>query len=195
MAKKKRGNDSDNQAPKAGNLPEADAPDTGAAPYTIIAQYLSDLSFENPVASEVILAGGGLPEMDINIGMDARKLVESKRPNMYEVIVNVRAEAKRDERLIFIAELQYGALVQINEEVPEENHHPTLFIEIPRATFPYARQILSAVTQQGGYPPLMLNPVNFYALYMQRFGKEIEAAMKEREKIVGDLREDVKNKT
>jgi preprotein translocase subunit SecB len=78
-----------------------------------------------------------------------------------------------------MGELQYGATVSIGEGVPEENHHPLLLIEIPRMIFPYVRQIMSDLTVQGGFPPLLLNPVDFHALYMSRFGAEIEAAQKE----------------
>ena len=161
-------------------------------PVTILAQYVTDLSFENPNATDVIRGSNDLPEMDLNIGMDARKIPDDKDDAMYEVVLNVRAEAKRGEETMFIAELQYGATVSIGEEVPEESHHPFLLIEIPRLIFPFARQVLSNVTVQGGYPPLLLNPVDFHALYMQRFGKEIEAAQKEIEEEVAEASEAVK---
>ena len=148
-------------------------------PVQIVAQYVRDLSFENPNATDVIRGGGDMPEMDLNIGMDARKIPDDKEEALYEVVLNIRAEAKREETDLFIAELQYGATVIIGEEIPEDSHHPFLLIEIPRLIFPFARQILSSVTVQGGYPPLLLNPVDFHALYMQRFSAEIEAAQKE----------------
>lgn len=150
-------------------------------PYTIVAQYVRDLSFENPNASNVLRGEGELPEMDIAIGMDARKLSDPKADNLYEVVLNVRAEAKRAELSVFLAELQYGATIAIGDEIPEETHHPFLLIEVPRLIFPFARQILSNVTVQGGFPPLLLNPVDFHELYMQRFGEEIEEARKEYE--------------
>ena len=147
-------------------------------PVTILAQYIRDLSFENPNATDVIRGGQELPEMDLNIGMDARKIPDDEDNALYEVVLSVRAEAKRGDAQLFIAELQYGATVTIGEEIPDDSHHPFLLIEIPRLMFPFARQIMSSVTVQGGYPPLLLNPVDFHALYMQRFGKEIEEAQK-----------------
>ena len=114
--------------------------------------------------------------MDINIGMDARKIEDPEMKNLFEVVLNLRAAALRGEDPVFIAELQYGVTVSIGDEVPEDNHHPLLLIEMPRMVFPYVRQIISDVTVQGGYPPLLLNPVDFHALYMNRFGKEIEEA-------------------
>ena len=147
-------------------------------PVTIHAQYVRDISFENPNAPEALRGGQGLPEMDISIGMDAREIKDATIKNMYEVVLNVRAMAKRKENVVFIAELQYGVTVSISDQVPDETIHPLLLIEIPRLAFPYARQIISDLTVNGGYPPLLLNPVDFHALYMQRFAKEIEESRK-----------------
>lgn len=147
-------------------------------PVTILAQYVRDMSFENPNAVDVIRGGAQEPQMDLNIGMDARKIPDDKDDGLYEVVLNIRAEAKRGDTALFLVELQYGATVSIGKEIPEESHHPFLLIEIPRLIFPFARQILSNTTVQGGYPPLLLNPVDFHALYMQRFGKEIEEAQR-----------------
>ncbi len=148
-------------------------------PVTIHAQYVRDLSFENPNAPESLRSNKAAPEMDINIGMDARKIEDGEIENLFEVVLNIRAAALRGEDPVFIAELQYGVTVSIAKGVPEDNFHPLLLIEIPRLAFPFVRQIMSDVTIQGGYPPLLLNPVDFHALYMNRFGKEIEEAQKQ----------------
>jgi preprotein translocase subunit SecB len=147
-------------------------------PINILAQYIRDLSFENPQAPDSLKGGQKPPEMELNIGMDARKIESKEVENLYEVVLNLRAAAMRDKDPVFVTELQYGVTVAING-VPEENHHPLLLIEIPRLAFPYARQIMSEVTVQGGYPPLMLNPIDFQALYMERYKDEIEASKKE----------------
>ena len=115
--------------------------------------------------------------MDINIGMDARKIPSEEMDNLYEVVVNFRAAAMRGDDPVFIMEMQYGVTVVL-QDVPEENHHPILLIEIPRLAFPYIRQIVSDMTVQGGYPPLILNPVDFQAIYMDRFKDDIDAAKK-----------------
>lgn len=148
------------------------------APINILAQYVRDLSFENPNAPESLRGGNTPPQMDINIGMDARKIPGSDIENLYEVVLNIRAIALQGENPLFIAELQYGVTVAINN-VPEENHHPILLMEVPRLAFPFARQIISDLTVQGGFPPLMLNPVDFQALYMDRFREEIEEARRQ----------------
>jgi preprotein translocase subunit SecB len=146
-------------------------------PMTVHAQYIRDFSFENPNSPESLRAGQKSPEMDVNIGMDARKLDDPEIKDLYEVVVNIRAQAMRGEMGVFLVELQYGVTVSLNN-VPENQHHPLLLIEVPRLAFPYCRQIISDVTVQGGFPPLLLNPVDFHALYMQRFASEIEESQK-----------------
>ena len=86
-------------------------------PVNIVAQYVRDLSFENPNATDVLRSGKELPEMDLNIGMDARKIEDKKDDALYEVVLNVRAEAKKGDEALFIAELQYGATVSIGDEI------------------------------------------------------------------------------
>lgn len=169
--------DKKNKQPEAG---AATPPKAGVTqmtqsdmPITILAQYVRDLSFENPNTPDSLRAGQGAPEMNIHIGMDARKIEDSLITNLYEVVLNARAEASRKDQPVFIAEILYGVTVSINEKVPEENHHPLLLIEIPHQAFPHVRQILSDLTMQGGYPPLLLNPVDFHALYTQRFAAEM----------------------
>ncbi len=145
-------------------------------PVNIQAQYIRDLSFENPEAPHSLRAGEDLPDMDVNIGMDARSVEGSDTKNLYEVALSITATAKRGDKTIFIAELVYGVTVLLGDSVPEEQHHPILLIEIPRYAFPFARQILATATSQGGFPPLLLNPVDFQALYMERFKDEIAQA-------------------
>jgi|GEM_PF-42565 len=147
-------------------------------PITIMAQYVKDISFENPNSPESLRTEGGAPEMDVNIGMDARKIPDDEFPNLYETVLSVQAKATRGDNTVFIAELQYGVTTSLND-VPEDQHHPLLLIEIPRMAFPFVRQILSDLTTQGGYPPLLLNPVDFQALYMDRFKGDIEKAQEE----------------
>lgn len=149
------------------------------APVTIHTQYIRDLSFENPNAPNSLRNSGKAPQLDINIGMDARKLeMAESEESFYEVVLNARAIATNDKDPVFVAELQYGVTVSLDKDFPEESHHPFLLIEVPRLAFPYVRQILADMTMQGGFPPLMLNPVDFQALYMEQFGDKIEEARK-----------------
>ena len=141
-------------------------------PVVIHAQYMKDLSFENPNAPRTLRPAKEIkPTMEINFSMDAQK-TDSMAPeieNAYEISLGVRATAKKDGMIAFIVEVEYGLIVSL-EGVPEDKVHPMLLIEMPRYIFPFVRQMIADVTQQGGYVPLMLAPVDFRAFYMQRFG-------------------------
>ncbi len=152
-----------------------------ALPVTVHAQYVRDISFENPEAPMSLRAAATNPEMNVNISMDARDLDDKEIDNLYEVALTLSATASHEGKALFIAEVIYGITVSVGDVVPEEQHHPLLLIEIPRLAFPFARQILATLTSQGGYPPLLLNPVDFEALYMDRFKDEIAAAQGEGE--------------
>jgi len=150
-----------------------------ALPITVHAQYVRDVSFENPNAPASLRADLANPDMEVNVSMDARKIEDDDIKDMYEVALTLSATAKRDGDTLFIAEVIYGMTLSVGDMIPEEQHHPVLFIEIPRLIFPFARQIMATITSQGGYPPLLLNPVDFQALYMDRFKDEIEKSQQQ----------------
>lgn len=137
----------------------------GAAPQPRISsksQYVRDLSFENVAVQK---AGGKLeqrPEIQVGVNLDAKK----REDGDYEVILKINANAKQGENTIFIAEVEYGGVFEISG-VPDTHIHPVLLIECPRILFPFARRIIADVTRDGGYPPLMLDLVDFAALYRQ----------------------------
>lgn len=147
---------------------------TQRLPLVIHAQYIKDLSFENPNAPVSLRpAKDGKPTMDISFSMDAQK-TDALGPgaeNPYEVTLGVRATAKKDGAIAFIVEVEYGLVVTL-EGVSEERAHPLLLIEMPRYLFPFVRQVIANVTQQGGYAPLLLAPVDFRSFYRQRFGAD-----------------------
>lgn len=145
---------------------------SGNMPVKIRRQYVRDLSFENPNAPQ-ILDTAGRPDMDINFSMQARPLESKEEGDLFEVVIWIQADAKRGDQVAFIAQVEYGVEVLL-ENVPNEVRHPLLYIEIPQYAFPYIRHLVSTLTQGGGYPPLLLAPVDFKAFYMQRFAKELE---------------------
>ena len=150
-------------------------------PITILRQYIRDLSFENPAAPESLKLKES-PEMEVDIDVQARRIEEDDTPNLYEVVLRVRIVTTSSDMPVFLAELDYATLLTIGEEVAEEQHHPILFIEVPRFAYPYANQILSTACSQGGFPPVFLKPIDFHSMYMERHKDEIEAAQKEAEK-------------
>lgn len=147
-------------------------------PVMIHGQYVKDLSFENPRAPESLRAKDGKPVMDINFSMDARK-VDFEGQDVYEVTLGVHVNAKRADKTAFIAEIEYAVICSVHEKMPEEQVHPLLLIEMPRYAFPFVRQILASLTQQAGFMPLLLAPVDFRAFYIQHYGQKAAEMEKE----------------
>ena len=160
---------SDNQ----GQNENAQAAQARTVPMHVHAQYIKDLSFENPGAPHSLQRTGEPPKTDIQISMDANPIHQEKRE--FEVVLSVRAETRRDQETWFLAELDYGLVVTL-DDIPEKHHHPVLMIEAPRIAFPFVRQILADLTLQGGFPPLYLAPVDFGALYQEQYNAQKQAA-------------------
>ena len=155
-----------------------DEQDVGTVPQTpvvIHAQYLKDMSFENPNAPEILKKADTPPEVDINIAVDTRKLDNENSEHFYEVILTVNASAKRHDKTMFIAEIKYGATVSI-DGMDEKQHYPILFVEVPKMIFPFVRLILANATQSGAFIPLQMALVDFRAMYLKRFGQKSEKA-------------------
>jgi preprotein translocase subunit SecB len=136
----------------------------------VLGQYIKDLSFENPVAPRSLQPGDTQPELQVNVNVNAKSLAESSD---FEVEVKLSANAKRGDETLFIAEVLYGGVFQVRN-VPQEHIRPVVLIECPRLLFPFARQILADVTRQGGFPPLLIDPVDFAALYRQKLAQETQ---------------------
>ena len=128
----------------------------------MIGQYIRDLSFENPGAPGSIMAGGGNPAFNVSISVAVKKQADE----VYAVELTLNAKANREAVVLFNVELIYGGVFRL-KNVPEATLSQLLMIECPRLIFPFARQVLASVTQQGGFPPLMMEPVDFMAIYRQ----------------------------
>jgi len=139
----------------------APAENTDAMPVLqIVAQYVKDLSFENPSMGVNVQR----PQIDFTVDLQARRLGDNAP---YEVLLKLRVTAQQDEKTLFLLELAYGGLF-ILEKIPEEALQPMLLIECPRIMFPYVRRIVSDIISDGGLPPLMIEPIDFAALYRSR---------------------------
>lgn len=133
-------------------------------PYTIQGQYIKDLSFENPNPFEGIENNGQFePEVNIGIEVTANLITD----DTYEVLLDVQVTAKKDDEVIFLVELSYGSIVTF-ESVEEEMMKPLLMVHCPAMMFPFVRNIVAQVTRDGGYPPLYLSPIDFWALYQEQ---------------------------
>jgi preprotein translocase subunit SecB len=129
-------------------------------PITVTAQYVKDLSFENPGAPDSIGAATELRQGAVSVDV---RVIPLSGPS-YEIVLRVKVEASHEDKTIYLLELEYGGVVQIGD-VPPETVEPLLMIEGPRLLFPYARAIVTAVTRDGGFAPLLINPIDFAALY------------------------------
>lgn len=141
------------------------------APLSVNAQYIKDLSFENPSAIENMRAGGEAPAISVHIEAQAHHLSDRS----YEVALRIQVDAKRKENKVFLLELEYAGVFTIGKDVPEDYLRPILMIECPRILFPFARNIVASATQDGGYPALLLTPVDFADLFQRQVAQEQQA--------------------
>ena len=155
--------------------------DIGPPKMNILAQYVRDLSFENILAQKGV-DGELNPEIQVNVNIDAKKRTTEKQ---FDVIVKLRVDSKskNTNNVLFVLELDYGGVFQI-ENIPDDQLHPYLLIECPRMLFPFLRRIVSDITRDGGFPPLNLENIDFLKLYRQ----EIERRKQEDEKATSDLK-------
>jgi preprotein translocase subunit SecB len=147
-------------------------------PLMVNVQYIKDLSFEVPNAPEIYATLRSQPAVQINLDVQARNLQEGQ--NVYEVVLSVKAEAREavqngsgEGRPVFIAELHYAGVFTLTN-VPPEAVEPLLLIECPRLLFPFARAVLSDVTREGGFPPVLLQPIDFVGLWQARKAQEAQ---------------------
>ena len=147
----------------------------------ILAQYVRDLSFENILAQKGV-DGELNPEIQVNVNIDAKKRTTDKQ---FDVVVKLRVDSKskNTNNVLFVLELDYGGVFQI-ENIPDDQLHPYLLIECPRMLFPFLRRIVSDITRDGGFPPLNLENIDFLKLYRQ----EIERRKKEDKKATSDFK-------
>ncbi len=129
----------------------------------ILAQYIRDLSFENPHAPESLRQTESRPEIDLGVEMNAR----GRPDGLFEVELKLAARALRDNDTVFHAELLYAGLFQVTG-ISEQELEQVLMIECPRYLFPFARRIIADLTAEGGYPPFMLEPIDFAGIYASR---------------------------
>ncbi len=146
----------------------AGAAANGEAPsLNVLAQYIKDLSFENPHAPHSLRPREDSPEINININVNANPLSETD----FEVELKLEASAGEGADAMFTVELIYGGVFRLTN-IPEEAVAPAILIECPRLLFPFARQVVADATRNGGFPPLMIDPVDFAALFQQRMAEE-----------------------
>lgn len=141
----------------------ANGEEPAAAPIAINAQYIKDLSFEAPSTPGVFAQlQSEAPDVSINVNVHAQPLQEG----IFEVQLEIRGECTVGETTAFVVELTYGGVFTLN--VPQEHLQAVLLVECPRLLFPFARNIIADASRDGGFPPLMLAPVDFVAMFQQQ---------------------------
>jgi preprotein translocase subunit SecB len=132
----------------------------------VIAQYIKDFSFENPNSPRSLAASQQQPAINIQINVTVSPLAESD----YEVVLQIEGKAENAGLLLFSFDLAFAGAFRI-QNVPSESLHPVVMIECPRLLFPFAREIIASSVRNGGYPPLLLDPVDFVGLYRQKMAE------------------------
>jgi preprotein translocase subunit SecB len=144
-------------------------PQPQAMPHVgVLAQYVKDLSFENPNAPRSMAPTGQPPTINIQVNVDAAPMTAAPASaNDFEVTLRLDGKAESQSTLLFSFELVFAGVFRIQNVAPE-SLQPVVLIECPRLLFPFAREIIATAVRNGGFPPLLLDPVDFVGLYRQR---------------------------
>jgi preprotein translocase subunit SecB len=129
----------------------------------VLAQYVKDLSFENPNAPRSMAPSGQQPTINIQVNVDAAPMAATD----FEVTLRLEGKAESQGMLLFSFELVFAGAFRI-QNVPTESLQPIVLIECPRLLFPFAREIVATAVRNGGFAPLLLDPIDFVSLYRQR---------------------------
>ena len=160
-------------ADKAASNGSDKAQDASQVKLKVLGQFIRDMSFENIVAQKNI-SSDGAPEINVQVSLDGKKRSDD---DQYEVNCKfkITAKNKNAEVTLFLMELDYGGIFQI-ENVPKDQIHPFLMIECPRMLFPFARRIVHDIIRDGGFPALNLDTIDWLALYRQNLAHQNEIA-------------------
>jgi preprotein translocase subunit SecB len=149
----------------------ATEPAPGVPSLGVLAQYVKDFSFENPGAPASLVQGGQAPNIQISVNVNARGMNE----NDVEVELKIEGQAGEGATTLFRVDIVYAGVFRI-VGVPQDQRAPLILIECPRLLFPFARHLISDAVRNGGFPPLLIDPIDFAALYRQRLAKEAGTA-------------------
>jgi preprotein translocase subunit SecB len=169
--KKTNGDGPSPEPPQPAALGAAEAKAAGQPQLTVLAQYIKDLSFESPGAPQSLQGPGQNPQLKITVNVNAGPRGE----DTYEVALQLEVHARSENGVIYNVELMYGGLFRLRG-VPQNLLQPTLFVDCPTILFPFMRRVLADVIRDGGFPPLMLDPIDFGRLYAQNLAQGQGAA-------------------
>ena len=164
MAKKKKPATDGNGA--SAQAAPSDQPISEDAQFGVLAQFVKDLSFESPNSPVSLQAPGENPKLEVNVQVQAYKHTDE----IYEVDLLFETKAESDSGVIYNIELVYGGMFQASN-IPDEYLTPVLFVDAPTVIFPFMRRVVADLTRDGGFQPLLLDPIDFGALYQQNSEK------------------------
>lgn len=131
--------------------------------FQVNAQYIKDLSFEAPGTPQIFAAlANTTPDVNVQVNLDTQPMGN----HLHEVTLRIAIEAKLQDKTAFILDLTYCGVFTV--QMPEEHLQPMLMIECPRLLFPFARNIVADMVRDGGFPPILLQPIDFVSLYRSR---------------------------
>jgi preprotein translocase subunit SecB len=132
----------------------------------VLAQYIKDFSFENPNAPRSLGQNQQQPAINIQINVNAKPIAD----NDIEVELKLEGKADTGGTVLFVFDIVYAGVFRI-QNVPQEHVHQLVMIECPRLLFPFAREIIATAVRNGGFPPLLIDPIDFVGLYRQKMSE------------------------
>lgn len=136
---------------------------------SVVSQYVKDFSFENPDAPKSLTKSSDTPQVDLSLDLNVSKIEDLD--GTYEVSINIEAKATVPEMTLFVVELVYAGLFTL-ENIPEDQVEAVLAIHCPNMIFPFARRMISDITQESGYQPLRIDPIDFARMYHQKLAEQ-----------------------
>jgi preprotein translocase subunit SecB len=143
-------------------------PPEGTPHFGVLTQYIKDLSFENPNAPASLQTQNTQPQINVSVNVTANPMSDTD----IEIVLRLEGKAEGNGTVMFNIELEFAGVFRI-QNVPAESVQPLVLIECPRLLFPFAREIVATTVRNGGFPPLMLDPIDFLALYQQRVAQQV----------------------
>jgi len=157
--------DKNTPTPKPTDDKGDDADERPAVEVQIVGQYIKDLSFENPSVGKLLEGPGAAPNIKLEINVAAKRLQEA--PDLYESAIDFKALAASKDGTIYDLEVVYAGLFRV-KNIPDPALEPFLLINCPTLIFPFLRRLVADLTREGGFPPLLLDPIDFAQLFMRR---------------------------
>jgi len=145
-------------------------PGAGAPPpvqVRVLGQYIKDLSFENPNVEKLLQSPGDNPNLQLEVNVNAKSMAK----DVFESAIEFRARASNKQGVLYDLELVYAGLFKV-ENVPQQALEPFLLVNCPLLLFPFLRRLVADLTREGGFPPLLLDPIDFGGLYVRRKQQE-----------------------